>query len=250
MDWLKQSLEQWARWLDGQFPAGHWHDKIYSYCERGGDGSFWAEPLNAWSNGAFHVASLAALILWFTVPQSRRSFIDLGLIALVFIIGTGSFLFHTLATRWAAIADVAPIAAFMLIYVAYALKRFVGLGWILTLLGVGLFVFALREATELRSSFGNSFAYVPALGALLLVGAVLGFMRHPAWGYVFAAGLVFAVSLTLRTYDKVWCSKTVFGDFGQVGTHIWWHILNALLLYLLLRAAMLYGRGKGREGVA
>ena len=28
--------------------------KVYSYCERGGDPGFWAEPLNAISNGAFY----------------------------------------------------------------------------------------------------------------------------------------------------------------------------------------------------
>ncbi|MCH9809321.1 MAG: ceramidase domain-containing protein [Alphaproteobacteria bacterium] len=243
-------LEKWARWLDGLVPRGHWHDKIYSYCERGGDGSFWAEPFNAWSNGAFHLAALAALVLWFVVPAQRRSYFDLVLILLVFIIGTGSFLFHTLATRWAAIADVAPITTFMLVYVAYALKRFVGAGWIITIIGVVLFFFALREAAGMRSEFGNSVAYVPALGALLLVGAVLGFMRHPAWPYVFCGGLIFAVSLALRTYDKAWCDRTEFFDFGHVGTHLWWHILNALLLYLLLQAAILHGRGRAKRTIA
>ena len=34
--------------------------KVYSYCERGGDPTFWAEPLNAISNGAFIVAGLFA----------------------------------------------------------------------------------------------------------------------------------------------------------------------------------------------
>jgi hypothetical protein len=243
-------LEQWARWLDRQFPPGHWHDKIYSYCERGGDGSFWAEPFNAWSNGAFHLASLAALALWFIVPSTRRSYIDLVLIALVFVIGTGSFLFHTLATRWAAIADVAPITVFMVVYVAYALKRFVGVGWILTFAGAALFVFVLREATELRGTFGNSVAYVPALGALLLMGAVLAIMRHPAWGYVLSGGVVFAVSLALRTVDAEWCAQTEFLDFGRVGTHLWWHVLNGLLLYLLLRAAILHGRLRSAKAIA
>ena len=34
--------------------------KVYNYCERGGDPGFWAEPLNAISNGAFVIAGLIA----------------------------------------------------------------------------------------------------------------------------------------------------------------------------------------------
>ena len=243
----EEQLEQWARWLDRQVPAGGWHDKIFSYCERGGDAGFWAEPLNAWSNGTFHLASLAALLLWLMAPTGRRGAFELLLIVLVFVIGTGSFLFHTLATRWAAIADVAPIGIFMVLFVGYALKRLAGFGWLVTLAGVALFAVALWQAGQMRCGarlcLGGSVAYLPALGALLVMGLLLAVMRRPAWGYFVAGSVVFAVSLTLRTFDRSWCPNTVFYDFGRVGTHLWWHVLNALLLYLLLRAAILYGTG-------
>ncbi|KUO57359.1 MAG: hypothetical protein APF80_00200 [Alphaproteobacteria bacterium BRH_c36] len=219
---------------------------MYSYCERAGDGSFWAEPLNAWSNGAFHIAALMAFVIWLTAPASRRGAFELFLIVLVFVIGTGSFLFHTLANRWSAIADVAPIGIFMLLYIAYALKRFVGLGWGLTILGLAAFSTALWQAGQLRCGptlcLAGSVAYLPALAALLIIGVVLALKRHPAWRSILGGGVVFAVSLTLRTFDKAWCAQTALGDFGRIGTHIGWHILNAILLFILLRAAILHGR--------
>jgi hypothetical protein len=51
-----------------------------------------------------------------------------------------------------------------------------------------------------------------------------------------AAGLVFALSLIFRSLDSVLCGAVPFG------LHWGWHLLNGLLLYLLLRAAILAPR--------
>jgi len=50
-----------------------------------------------------------------------------------------------------------------------------------------------------------------------------------------AAGL-FALSVMLRTLDRSLC-----GGF-PLGTHFLWHLLNAVLLYLLLTGLIRYGR--------
>jgi len=248
-------LEQFARWLDGFVPSGFWHDRIYSYCERGSSSAFWAEPLNAYSNGAFHFAALVALVMWATRPGRRM--VDLFLIALVFVIGTGSFLFHTLATRWAAVADTVPIGIFMVAFLAYALKRWVGLGWILTLLALGVFYVALWQSSVVRCDGGpclnGSVAYFPALAALLLVGGYLVIRRHLAGKYLVAAGLIFAVSLTFRSIDKAICPQTVISIIDASrpsGTHFLWHLLNAMLLYFLLHAALVHGAQRIRGRVA
>lgn len=262
-------LQELARWLDGQVEPGRWHDKIYSYCERGGDASFWAEPLNAWSNGAFHIAALMAFLIWLTAPsvhsdttappggqptpseragqeKPRRGLFELFLVLLVFAIGTGSFLFHTLANRWSAIADVAPISIFMLLYFGYTLKRFAGLGWIPTLLGVGVFIYVLWQFGQMRCGqtlcLKGSIAYVPAFTVLAIMGLWLVATRHPAAATLIAGACLLATSLTLRTFDNAWCRSTRIGDYGPIGTHFWWHLLNAILLFILLRAAILYGR--------
>lgn len=236
--------------------ASAWADKIFRYCERGLDASFWAEPANAISNVAFILAAFAA-----TVHLVRRSAADgawrvpeVALVALVYAIGVGSFLFHTYATRWASVADTAPIGLFMLGYFGYALKRFVGLGWILSLAGVAGFVLAMRYAADIpcvpgllpitraggHPCFNGSLGYVPALAALLGIGLLLAGMGHRAGRWIVAAGLVFAVSLTFRTIDFEVCALTrVMGKAR--GTHALWHVMNAVTLYLLLVAAVRHG---------
>ncbi len=248
-------LEDLARWLDRQMPDAHWKDRIYSYCERGSDAGFWAEPWNAYTNFAFHIAALFALSLWISAPGGRRGAVELLLILLVAVIGTGSFLFHTLANRWSAMADVVPIALFMVVYVAYALRRFARFNWFFVLLGLAAFFGALYYAGQMRCEGGRlclsgSVAYLPAFGALLLMGLGLSlFGRRAPGAYLLAGSAVFAVSLTFRTFDRAWCGRFEFLDFGHVGTHFGWHIFNALLLYLLLRAAIIHGAPAGREAV-
>jgi hypothetical protein len=80
--------------------------RIFAYCERGLDPAFWAEPLNALSNAAFLIAAWWAWRTWRQSLQAGQA--ELGLVALLAVIGAGSFLFHTFATRWAALADVIP----------------------------------------------------------------------------------------------------------------------------------------------
>lgn len=234
---------------------------IFNYCERGRDASFWAEPFNALSNGAFVLAGLAALGLVARRPKPARRLPEIAFSLLLIVIGCGSFLFHTYATPWAAQADVAPIGIFMLAYFAYALRRFRGLpAWAVA---AGLFVFAATlkfagsatcaadllpvTAAAGRPCLNGSLGYVPALAAILLMGGVLAAQRHPASGRVLAAGVVFAVSLTARTLDFEVCALT--NILGAVrGTHMLWHVLNAVTLYLLTSAAILNGqRGNGAD---
>lgn len=240
-----QFIEDLARSLNQMIPPGRWRDQIYSYCERGSSSAFWGEPLNAISNGAFFVAALAALVLWAMQRPDNRRIVDFALIVLVAIIGTGSFLFHTLATRWAAVADTTPIGFFMVGYLAYALKRWVGVGWIVTFLALGLFFVALWQSSVVRCNGGpclnGSVAYFPAFAVLVLIGGYLAIRGHPAGKYLFSAGLIFAVSLTLRSIDKSFCPYTIIYASRPSGTHFAWHILNATLLYLLLHAAIIHG---------
>jgi len=231
-----------------------WDQKIFRYCERGGDPAFWAEPLNALSNAAFLIAALAAAWAYARLPRDERGLAEAGLIALVAVIGTGSFLFHTYATLWAAQADVIPIGVFMLGYLSYALRRFLGLNWIFVAIGLGLFVWALQAAGGVQCTgpyvmsgasrgpcFNGTLGYAPALAAMLGIGAALAFMRHPAWPYVLCAGVVFVFSMTFRSIDFEACSLSRI-DGHALGMHFLWHILNATTLYLLLLGALRCGR--------
>ncbi len=223
----------------------NWSAKIFIYCERGLDPGFWAEPLNALSNAAFVLAALVSLALWRARPAGQREIVTLVLIALVFAIGIGSFLFHTLATRWAAIADTGPITVFMVVYLAYALRRLVALPWWGTALGIAIFVAALPAAATLRCGGGpclnGSVGYLPAFAALMLIGGVLVAQRRAAGASLLAAGLIFLAALTARSLDRALCPYTILTASGGIGTHFLWHVLNGALLFVLLRAAILHG---------
>lgn len=228
-----------------------WTDQLFAYCERAQDPSLWAEPFNAVSNAAFLFASLAAASLY--ARNGRNDGPVYALIVLVGIMGIGSFLFHTYATRWASVADTAPIGIFMLAYLALALRRFVGLPWwaVAGLLVVFLGAMSLADkipcgpdllpitAAAGRSCFNGSLGYVPALASLVLIALVLQWKRHAAAPLIATGAVVFAVSLTMRSLDFELCAATELLGRAR-GTHAVWHLLNATLLYVLLRAAILY----------
>lgn len=205
-----------------------WTAPIDLYCERLAPG-LWAEPFNAISNLAFILA--AALALAAVRSQHRDGYV-LGLIALVFAIGVGSFLFHTFANRWSSLADVTPITLFIYAYLALALRRFVGLSWPLAVVTLIAF-FGLTIVLEglLRPYLGGSAAYAPALLAMFGIGALLFARKHPAAAPILTAGGVFLISLTLRTLDEPICQS------WPTGTHFLWHVLNAVTLSVLLSAA-------------
>lgn len=207
-------------------------DHIFNYCERGLDPGFWAEPANALTNFAFVVAGFLAL--WQGRGQAS-GWLPRALAALVIIIGLGSFSFHTLATRWSSLADVIPIGVFMLVYFGFALRRFVSRLLWLAIFGTACFAGVLVGAQTIQCEGGaclnGSVGYLPALAALLAIGGGLLLAGQRAGRFIFAAGCVFAVSLTFRTIDRAVCPAF------PLGTHFAWHLLNALMLYLLLRAA-------------
>ena len=239
-----------------------WTEQLFRYCERGAEAAFWAEPLNALSNAAFLLAAIAAgreLARW---PTGGRRTFEALLVLLVAVIGIGSFLFHTLATRWAMYADVIPIGLFMLAYWGYTLRAYLRLNWLGVAVGMVAFVLALRLAGQITCRPGlfadpaatgpclnGTVGYVPAFLAMAGIGALLALDRHPAWRWVATAAAVFLVSMTLRTVDQEICGFThVWGR--QRGTHVFWHLLNATTLYLLLVAAIRHGDRPFRPGVA
>jgi hypothetical protein len=228
--------------------------KIFDYCERALDPSFWAEPLNALTNLGFIFGAFVALMLLIRRPAEESKLFRFLLILNLFAIGIGSFLVHTYATPWAAAADVIPIGVFMLLYLGYALYAFAGLPFLLTIPAIAGFAYVIEMANRFKcgaltgmlpilertNCLNNSFGYMPALGALLLIGLWLIIRRHPAAPYVLGAGLVFVVSITFRALDWTWCQQISFMDKAR-GTHFLWHLLNSTVLFLLVLGAVRHG---------
>lgn len=243
-----------------------WSEQVFRYCERGLDTGFLAEPLNALTSLAFLVvAGVAAhrllrnravastLLLAGSAAGSagdRTTGTLLALmVTLVAAIGLGSFLFHVTATRWAQIADVAPITVFMLVYLALALREFLELRWSSVALGVTAFAFLLYLSARFcppsrvvgalgETCLNGSVRYIPALVALVGVGWLLQARAHPAAPRILTAAAVFLVALLLRTLDLALCSKPALFWTRPLGLHFLWHLLNAATLYLLLGAAV------------
>jgi hypothetical protein len=206
----------------------------FGYCERL-SGDFWAEPLNAVTNGAFILAALAGLLL--LLRSGRRDWPAALLIILVFTIGIGSFLFHTMPQRWTLLADVIPIQLFAFCYFGLALRRLLGLSFAAAVIGTLLFLaasFALSAglAPLLPAAARGSAGYASFVLALFGVAVALWQRDRAGAQLIGAAGFVFAVSLSLRSLDGALCQAVPFG------THLLWHLLNATVLYLLLRTVV------------
>jgi hypothetical protein len=241
-------------------------ERVFLYCERGANGALFAEPLNAASNAAFLLAALAALILLLRRPREARSADHSLLIVLVFLIGLGSLSFHLLADRASLLADVIPINVFMLVYLGFALNRFLGVppGWtVLALIGfVGVVALTMQvkcwsggigfpgaEVTGASECLNGSLVYLPALLAMAVVGGLMAERKHPAAPYVLWAAVIFTISVTFRSLDLALCD--VYQLQGRkIGTHFIWHLLNGLALFLLLRASLEVGPRSSAQPVA
>jgi hypothetical protein len=216
---------------------------IDGYCERT-DPSYWAEPVNAVTNAAFLIA---AWIMWRRV-RGKGLPLAVCLVVILAAIGVGSYLFHTYAQVWAAMADVVPIVLFILVYVFAATRDLLGMGpWIsfgVTVLFVP-YAAALAGLFALLPFFAVSAFYWP-VPILILVYALLLAFRHPATARGLAIGAVtLIVSLVFRSVDETLCPAVPHG------THFMWHILNGVMLGWMIEV---YRRhildGRARHGLS
>jgi len=142
-------------------------------------------------------------------------------------IGIGSYLWHTHATNWASLSDVAPIGIFILSYL-FLVNRDI-LSWPLWLAALGTLAFIPYAALLLPIlsnipfvQVSNFYWTVPIL--LLIYGMALRH-RHPKTAHGFIIGAVLLVfSITLRSIDETLCSRL------PIGTHFLWHCFNGLML--------------------
>ena len=209
-----------------------WSTPIDLYCERT-DASLWAEPANALTNAAFLIAAAAAFVLW-RRQRARDAASDLPALALIVVVvavGLGSFAFHTTATRGAMLADVIPIAIFIYGYLLLALRRFLYLPAGVAIAIVVAYAAGAQALSWLAPgrALNGSVGYLPALVALVVVARTA---RGPARRALELAVMLFTLSLALRTIDLDAC------ETFALGTHFLWHLLNAAVLYVLLRAVI------------
>lgn len=209
-----------------------WFRAVNSYCERS-DPGFWAEPLNALSNGAFLVAA------WVSWRLARRHG-DRGaaLLALILAaIGVGSFLFHSVAQVWAMLADVMPIQIFILVYLGLATVRFFALPWWAGVAAAAAFVpasAALAAAVvAVAGPLNGSAGYLPVPLLIALYAGLLGRRSSEAARGLLVGAAMLVASLVFRTVDQAVCPAF------PAGTHFLWHLINAAMLAWMIRVLVL-----------
>ncbi|WP_319772926.1 ceramidase domain-containing protein [Breoghania sp.] len=200
---------------------------VVAYCERL-DGAFWAEPANAISNMTFFMTTVG--ILWALFRKRRFDVPVIGLSALVALIGVSSFLFHTLATPLTSALDILSVAIFILVVFFFAILRLFKIGLTgATLVTVGFLGLSWFLSLLLGPKLGLSAMYIGPLISLFAIALTIApNNRKIALGF-FMTGLMFTLSVIFLTMDQQFC------DWFPIGTHFMWHVLNAVVAYMLLR---------------
>ena len=206
----------------------HFNEPVDIYCERLST-DFWAEPLNALTNLAFILAAILVIPLLRNRPGKTW---DIKLLAgLTMLVGIGSFLFHTLATKGTSWADILPIIIFIHFAIWVIFVRVFRLTWYYAIVGVIVFMGFNALVLNIlgRELFNGSISYVPTLLLLLAVAFYTLIKRKDIAGEFTIAALVFLISITCRSIDMMMCPTL------SIGTHFLWHILNGVVMYYVMK---------------
>ncbi len=200
------------------------------YCERLGPG-LWAEPLNALTNLGYFVA---AWMSWRFIQRSGQSSGTLTFLVVVMaLIGIGSGLFHTFATRWAQALDVAPIMIFQLAFFWIYLRKVITIPHNSTVIVLLCFAAVTLVFRKFSAVMNGSLTYAPALALLLLLGIYHYKIQNRERFALLAASGLFLFALVFRTIDLGIC------PYFPLGTHFAWHLLTASVLAVGLRGLVL-----------
>lgn len=225
---------------------------VFAYAERGTQIGLWAEPLNAVTNVAFVVAAVLLWRLQNKMQNQSVAFSSRLLAVLIGTIGIGSALFHTVANQWSQWADVLPILVFMLVYCWLAMTLFLNWGWV-SKLAVIIVYLAITFTVEffqggpladwlanyfdvnyqLAKTLAGGALYLPTILLLLGFSTLMTFRKVRVGFSLYFATLLFILSYAFRTLDGVTPNWTH-------GTHFFWHIFNATVLYMLVRILIIY----------
>ena len=207
--------------------------KFDIYCERTGP-EFWSEPVNAFTNISFILSSVFLSIYLLRKKPSSGDLVNWVFIILIFLIGLGSWSFHTLANLFSLLSDVIPIGIFIILYTWFAFQRLLFINWYFPYIAV----LGVLIASALLS-------FVPLYGSQSYLGAlvflfVFGIYCKKFKNLKFSTNLIFAsfillISILFRTIDMHICG------YFFLGSHFIWHILNSILLFIVTKVMIDYG---------
>ncbi len=202
------------------------------YCERT-DAQFLSEPLNLISNLAFILAGALLLKQLKTAGPSPIATSARILSWQVIVVGIGSALFHSFANGWSKICDVIPIGLFILSYLWLFCRKIAVIGRIYSAFALTAFAvlsLTIASLADQARSNGGQFYFGTWMTLVCLAFYFAGRGDPSTWKKMLAASILFSLSITMRTIDLTIC------DTWPYGTHEFWHLFNAAVLYLVVKS--------------
>ncbi len=205
----------------------HW----YGVCERTAHGML-AEPLNVISSFMFMIVAVSIYRYYHRHEDLDRRWIwDIhALTFLTFIIGVNSVIFHSFPSELTELLDTLPIVMFIVLYFWSVLFRIGRCTLFQAAICFVAFVgFSHMLVSQFPRAMNDSIGYLSSMAALIVIAVHLHLKARPSSQYFMLAAIIGVVSLFCRAIDHEVCSQFSFG------THFFWHICNATLLYILLK---------------
>ena len=167
-----------------------------------------------------------------TIYLLKIGYRDITLSIVIFLIGLGSFLWHTFPNRITGFVDIFFIVLFMFIYTYKIYSYKISVSKLSSYIIAGMFILSSYFIGQLLSKtvISSSGFYIVIILHLILLCLI--FKRKgieiKILNSLLKATFLFILSLFLRTIDNIICLSF------ELGTHFLWHILNALVLFYLL----------------
>jgi hypothetical protein len=210
-----------------QAPLTHW----YGICERTDPGIL-AEPLNVLSSLAFVYVAVAIYRHYCRHEDLERKWIwDVhALTFITFLIGINSVVFHLFPNPTTELVDTVTIVLFIILYFWSVLFRIGRTSIFQAAICFIAFVgFSHILVHQFPRALNDSIGYLSSMIALIMIAVHLHLKARPSSSHFMLAALIGVVSLFCRAIDREVCEETL------VGTHFLWHVLNATLIYILLK---------------
>ena len=191
-----------------------------------------AEPFNVLTNFAF-VGVALALFRYARNHEDLKGFWVYDIYLLIFLvlsIGICSTIFHLFPNAQTELIDTIPIVAFINIFFISTVVRIAGckpLETVICYIAYAGFTHIL--ITHFPNALNDSIGYLSTMSALCVVAFYLNMKRRAAARSFLVAALLGVISLFFRSVDNAVC------DLFPLGTHFLWHILNAMLIYILMK---------------
>lgn len=204
---------------------------IYSiYCESG-IGIFSTQPINTISNVALLIAAYFAYRFVLIKKVKDRTLKMLPFI--ISITGIGSMMWHGIPHPLTNFADTLPISTFVLVSLFLFLEKLLEKKALVWKIFLAFILVEIPFMFDLVPSFNGLLPYsiVLVFGAFLVFGLIRKYKSLTPDLVIIIS--LFATALIFRTLDLMICP--VF----SVGTHFIWHIINALVFYLVVRVLVL-----------